>query len=48
MDDKYLLKLFKIFSHIYKITDHMALKYFPETIRLLIVDRFEGTLNVTE
>ena len=25
--------------------DHMAFKYFPDTILLLIVDRFEETLN---
>ena len=28
-----------------KITDHMALKFFPETILLLQVDSFEGILN---
>ena len=28
-----------------KTTDYMALKFFPETIVLLKVDRFEGILN---
>ena len=28
-----------------KTTDHMALKFFPETILLLKVNRFEGILN---
>ena len=28
-----------------KTTDHMALKFFPETILLLKVDHFEGILN---
>ena len=28
-----------------KITDHMALKFFPETILLLKVDCFERILN---
>ena len=28
-----------------KITNHMALKLFPDTILLLQVDRFEGILN---
>ena len=28
-----------------KITDHVALKFFPETILLLKMDRFEGILN---
>ena len=28
-----------------KTTDHMALKFFPETILLLKVDSFEGILN---
>ena len=28
-----------------KTTDHMALKFFPETILLLKVDCFEGILN---
>ena len=28
-----------------KTTDHMAFKFFPDTILLLIVDRFEGILN---
>ena len=28
-----------------KITDYMAFKFFPETILLLKVDRFEGILN---
>ena len=27
------------------ITDHMALKFFPETILLLKVNNFEGILN---
>ena len=26
-------------------TDHMAFKFFPDTILLLKVDRFEGILN---
>ena len=37
------LRMFKIFSHTYKI--NMALKFFPETVLLLKVDRFEGILN---
>ena len=28
-----------------KTTDHMALKFFPDTILLLKVDCFEGILN---
>ena len=28
-----------------KTTDHMAFKFFPDTILLLKVDRFEGILN---
>ena len=28
-----------------KTTDHMAFKFFPDTILLLNVDRFEGILN---
>ena len=28
-----------------KTTDHMALKFFPETILLLKVDHFEGIFN---
>ena len=28
-----------------KTTNHMALKFFPDTILLLKVDRFEGILN---
>ena len=28
-----------------KSTDHMAFKFFPDTILLLKVDRFEGILN---
>ena len=28
-----------------KITDHMAFKFFPDTILLLKVDHFEGILN---
>ena len=28
-----------------KTTDHMAFQFFPDTIRLLKVDRFEGILN---
>ena len=28
-----------------KTTDHVALKFFPETILLLKMDRFEGILN---
>ena len=28
-----------------KTTDHMALNFFPDTILLLKVDRFEGILN---
>ena len=28
-----------------KTTDHMAFKFFPDTILLLEVDRFEGSLN---
>ena len=28
-----------------RITDHMAFKFFPDTILLLNVDRFEGILN---
>ena len=28
-----------------KITDHMAFKFFPDTILLLKVDCFEGILN---
>ena len=28
-----------------KTTDHMALKFFPDTILLLKVDHFEGILN---
>ena len=28
-----------------RTTDHMALKFFSETILLLKVDRFEGILN---
>ena len=28
-----------------KTTDHMAFKFFPGTILLLKVDRFEGILN---
>ena len=36
-----------LFKHIYThyvYTDHMALKFFPETILLLKVVRFEGIL----
>ena len=39
------LKTFKVFSHTYSTTDHMAFKFFPETILLLKVDRFEGISN---
>ena len=28
-----------------KTTDHVAFKFFPDTILLLKVDRFEGILN---
>ena len=28
-----------------KTTDHMVFKFFPDTILLLKVDRFEGILN---
>ena len=28
-----------------KTTDHMAFKFFPDTILFLKVDRFEGILN---
>ena len=28
-----------------KTTDHMTFKFFPDTIPLLKVDRFEGILN---
>ena len=28
-----------------KTTDHMTFKFFPDTILLLKVDRFEGILN---
>ena len=28
-----------------KTTDHMAFNFFPDTILLLTVDRFEGSLN---
>ena len=28
-----------------KTTDHIAFKFFPDTILLLKVDRFEGILN---
>ena len=28
-----------------KTTDHMAFKFFPDTIRSLKVDHFEGILN---
>ena len=31
-----------------KTTDHMAFKFFPDTILLLKVDRFEGILNWIE
>ena len=31
-----------------KTTDHMAFKFFPDTILLLKVDRFEGILKLTK
>ena len=46
MHDNIAKKTFKIFSHTTgKTTDHMAFKFFPNTILLLKVDRFEGILN---
>ena len=46
MDDNIAKKLSKsLVIPTGKTTDQMALKFFPETILLLKVDRFEGILN---
>ena len=40
------LNMFKIFSHAYrKVTDCMALEFFPEIILVLKMDCVEGILN---
>ena len=46
MHDNITKKTFKILViPTGKTTDHMAFKFFPDTILLLKVDRFEGILN---
>ena len=46
MDDNIAEKLSK--SLVIPTTDHMAFKFFPETILLLKVDRFEGISNLNK
>ena len=46
MHDSIAKKTFKIFSHTTgNTTDHMAYRFFPDTIFLLKVHRVEGILN---
>ena len=46
MDDNIAKKHSKsLVIHTGKTTDHMSLKFFPETILLLKVDCFEGIFN---